>query len=100
MRPEWNFQGYIAEPLEGYARKYIGSTSVSADSIACGEFVSTMLSILSVAYGDLKKLSDFVEKCEPYDGLSYNDIPKEAADSLFNDFKRLMDNYESRRMEQ
>ena len=100
MRPEWNFRGYIAVPLERYARKYIGSTSPSADSIACGEFVSTMLSILSVTYGDLKKLSDFVERCEPYDKLSYNHISKEDAVSLFNDFKRLMNDYERRGMEQ
>ena len=100
MKSEWSFQDYIAVPLEMYVRKYIGSTSISADSVACGEFVSTMLSILSVTYGDLKQLNDFVEKCEPYDGLSYNDIPKEIADSLFSDFKWLMNNYENRRMEQ
>ena len=96
MEPEWNFQAYIAVPLERYAKKYIGSTSISADSIACEEFVPTMLSILSLTYGNSKELINFAGQCEPYDGLSYNDIPKETADSLFSDFDQLMKIYESR----
>ena len=55
-----------------------------------------MLLILSVTYGNWDELSDFIGQCEPYVNQSYNDIPPEVADSIFNEFKRLITNYESR----
>lgn len=99
MRPGWNFQADIALRVETYGRRYIGETSPTATEIANGEFVDAMLRILSVTYGDLRQVDDFVDICRPYNDLSYNEIPPEAAQAIFNDFERLMDEYKKRSVE-
>lgn len=100
MESNWNFQGYIALPIERYGRKYIGESFPTASTIADGEFVDAMLQILLITYGDLKQVSDFVEQCNEYDGLSYNNIPQDVAISLFRDFERLIREYEKREAKQ
>ena len=37
MTKEWNFRGYIAVPLESYAKETLGKTSFSANGIETGE---------------------------------------------------------------
>lgn len=96
MNEVWNFHNYIAVPLEMYGRKYIGETFLSADEIETGEFVNTMLLILSVTYGDLKKVSDFVEQCKVYSDLNGSDIPVDISKTLFSDFQELMKCYENK----
>lgn len=103
MRDGWNFQNDIALRIERYGRKYVHGEFPTASTIADGEFVDAMLGILSTIYSDLNQLSDFVERCHIFDGKSYNDIEKEGmtenAIELFQDFERLIDNYEKRMAE-
>ena len=90
MENGWNFQGWIALPLEHYAKTYLGTTDISADSIASGKFIDTMLEILSVSNIDSNKMREFKNSCKKYTGLSYTKIPDETAEILFKQFKDLM----------
>jgi len=85
----WSFHNCIALPLEEYGKAYIGSSCKSADEIECGEFVNSMMSILSVKFGALKEVPDFVDLCRAYVDIPASKIPKEKAIELFNEFKRL-----------
>ena len=86
----WNFHGHIALPLEEYGKIYIGSSCRTADEIECGKFVDTMLSILSIKFGSLKDLSDFVFLCENYSDMPASNISKEKAIEIFDEFKRIL----------
>ena len=86
----WNFHGYIALPLEEYGKKHLGSSCRTADEIEGGDFVDAMLSILSVKFGDLKDIPDFIILCEEYVNLPASKIPKEKAIEIFKEFERLV----------
>ena len=86
----WNFHGYIALPLEEYGRVYFGGLRITADEIEGGDFVDAMLSILSVKFGDLKDIPDFIFLCEEYADLPGSKIPKEKAIEIFKEFERLV----------
>ena len=87
---QWNFHGYIAIPLEEYGKAYFGNAGRTADEIECGEFVDTMLSILSVKYGSLDGLSEFVDRCREYEDLPASKIPKDRAQNIFLEFEKLI----------
>lgn len=86
----WNFHGYIALPLEEYGKRYIGCSCRTADEIECGEFVDAMFSILSIKFGSLKDIPDFVYLCEDYANMPASKIPKEKSIEMFEEFKRLV----------
>ena len=69
---------------------YIGRSCKIADEIDCGEFVDAMFSILSIKFGDLKGIPDFVFLCEDYADLPASKIPKEKAIKMFEEFERLV----------
>lgn len=86
----WNFHGYIAVPLEEYGKMYIGSSCRTADEIECGEFVDSMFSILSIKFGSLNDIPDFIALCEDYVDLPASKVSKEKAIEMFKEFKRLV----------
>jgi len=86
----WNFRGYIALPLEEYGRVYFGDSRITADEIECGKFVDAMFSILSIKFGSLKDIPDFVCLCEDYADMQMSKIPKEKATEMFKEFKRIL----------
>lgn len=86
----WNFHGFIALPLEEYGKMYIGSSCKTADEIEYGEFVNAMFSILSIKFGDLKGIPNFVFLCEDYADLPASKIPKEKAIKMYEEFERLI----------
>lgn len=90
MGDNWTFQTQIALPLERYADTYLG-LKISADDIGLGKFVEIMLKILSVSHIDPDEIKEFRRACKPYTGLSYTKIPDEVSQSLFAQFKDLMD---------
>ena len=85
----WNFRGFIALPLEGYANKLTHGEYTTADEIERGDFVDVMLGALSIAYGNLEKIDWFVEMCQPFDKKPASEIPKEDAERLFHEFEVL-----------
>ena len=87
----WNFHGYVALPLEKYGRRYMGNAFEKADAIANGDFVNAMFSILSIKFGTLKELPDFVSLCKEYIDLPESKIPQEIAVEMFDEFKRLIE---------
>lgn len=90
MRNGWNFHADISVPLENYGKHFIGETCIGADEIEGGQFVDAMLQILSAVYGSLLEVVEFVDCCRDYAGMPALNIPKETADELFADFKRLL----------
>ena len=86
----WNFHNYIALPLEQYGKTYIGSLSRTADEIEAGEFIDVMLSILSIKFGGLKDIEDFVALCKNYVDVPASTIPKEKVIEIFEEFKMLV----------
>lgn len=86
----WNFHGYIAVPLEEYGKTYIGSSCKTADEIECGEFVDAMFSILSIKFGSLKDIPNFVFLCEDYADMPASKIPQDKIIEMFEEFKRII----------
>lgn len=86
----WNFHGYIALPLEEFGRGYYGDSRITADEIECGKFVDAMFSMLSIKFGSLKDIPDFVRLCEDYADMPVSKIPKEKAIEMFKEFNRLI----------
>ncbi len=86
----WNFHAYVVLRLEEYEKKYIGVALKSADEIDHGEFVDTMLMLLSVKYGRLDDFKEFIEKCRAYDGVWANELSEENAQEIFEEFERLI----------
>ena len=86
----WNFHGHIALPLEEYGKTYFGSSCKTADEIECGEFVDTMISLLTIKLGSMDNLKDFAIKCRDYENLPASKIPADEARDLFEQFKQLM----------
>lgn len=86
----WNFHGYIALPLEEYGSVYFGDSRITADEIECGEFVDAMFSILSIKFGNLNSIPEFVSLCDDYAKKSASNIPKEKAIEIYDEFVRLV----------
>ena len=86
----WNFHGYIALPLEEYGRVYFADSRITADEIECGRYVDAMFSMLSIKFGSLKDIPDFVWLCENYADIPASKIPKEKSIEIFEEFKRLI----------
>ena len=86
----WNFHNYIALPLEEYGKEFVGNSCKTADEIETCEFVDAMLSILSINFGSLNDIPDFVDMCRDYEDLPASKIPKEKAIDLFEEFRRLV----------
>jgi hypothetical protein len=94
-----NFHNKIALQLEElYSKKYMGDASVSADEIdGGGKFVRTMLAVLMKIQVDPIELVDFGVKCKPYDGQKGFELPEGVASGLFEEFKTLVAQYNSRK---
>lgn len=90
MAENWNFHSYISFPLEEYSKALLGDDFKSADEIDNGQFVDAMLQILIGIYGNLENVAEFVDACRLYADVRSLDIPKEAAETLFADFKLLV----------
>lgn len=90
MEACWNFHNYIAIPLEEIGEKYVGKTFAGAGDIDRGAFVDAMLQVLMIEFGGLDKVPEFVDDCREYDLVRGEDIPKEKAIELFEEFKRLL----------
>ena len=90
MDENWNFHGYVAVPLEEYSKALLGDAFKSADEIDNGQFVDAMLQILIGIYGNLEDVAEFVDDCRVYANVRSLNIPKEAAKTLFSDFKLLV----------
>lgn len=93
----WNFHGWVALPLEHYARQaelmpdghHVGDWYTNADVIERGSFVEVMIALLRSKLGAEAYLIDFEKKCAPYLGMNGNLIPMDEAQNLFNEFKKL-----------
>lgn len=96
----WNFHGWVALPLEHYARqaelmpndqddRHAGDWYTRADAIERGSFVEVMIALLRSKLGAEAYLIDFEKKCAPYLGMNGNLIPMDEAQNLFNEFKKL-----------
>lgn len=90
MQEVWNFHDYIAVKLEWYADKFICKNFSSADDIANGEFVYTMISVLKHKLGSNADIRDFVEICNEYDKVCGKDIPEDKAKEIFAEFERIV----------
>jgi len=95
----WNFNGYIAYPLEMIAREMLGiderevkETIFSATSICAGTFVEAMYELLrhSETYIDSNDMRTFEKQIDTYWGKEYTDIPENRSIELFEDFKRVL----------
>ena len=96
-----NIHGYIAYPLENYARGIFGlsyeatkDSIFSADSIESGSFVEVMLYVLRKKLGIYKNLSDFIEECKPFLGKTLSNNDFEAVLSLYNQCKKMLNENE------
>lgn len=79
----WNFQNYIALPLESFAKKIIPEAQYTTTDIECGQFTQVMLSIIErVGIED----DSFTARCSAYRGKFASQIPEEDAQSLFDEF--------------
>ena len=93
----WNFHGWVALQLESYARQarlmpddhHVGDWYTNADVIECGSFVEVMIALLRKKLGVEADLIDFEKKSAPYLGMNGNLIPKDEAQNLFDEFKKL-----------
>lgn len=90
MTEVWNFHDFIAMDIERYANKYVYNGFKSASDIANGEFVDAMFEILEEKLGSLDDIRDFVEMSNEYDKVRGDDIPREKAEEIYNEFKRLV----------
>lgn len=90
MTNGWNFQGWIALPLETYLRGNAFKATYSADEISCGKFVEAMYMVLEDLRLSLQQISDFIIKCKPYEGKTAREIPDETANELFEEFQTLI----------
>lgn len=87
---QWNFHTNIAIPMEQYGRAYFGNAGRTADEIECGEFVDSMLSVLSMKYGSLDCFGNFVDQCREYEDLPASKIPRDRAKNIFLEFEKLI----------
>ena len=93
----WNFHGWVALPLEHYARgaklmpdgHHVGDWYTNADVIEHGSFVEVMIALLRSKLGPEADLIDFEKKCAPYLGVNGNSIPKDEAQNLFDEFEKM-----------
>lgn len=84
MTEEWNFRGYIAVPLEHYAKEILGNTSFSADDIETGDFVNAMCAILNKL--QVGNTENFITLCAAYRGKPASEIRREEAQEIFKEF--------------
>lgn len=99
MEECWNFNGYIARPLELIAREIlekddltIKDTIFCAPNICGGTFVEAMYELLHEMenYIDTNAFTTFKYQIELYWGKGYTEIPKEIAIQLFESFKKIL----------
>lgn len=95
----WNFNGYIAYPLEMIAREILGideretkETIFSATSICAGTFAEAMYELLrqSETYIDSNDMRTFEKQIDTYWGKGHMEIPEKRSIELFEDFKRIL----------
>ncbi len=98
LRDGWNFHGDIAIELENIATRRFGNirrpvTKIyDADAIEASYFVEVMIILLRVCTNmenDRDDVDRFIKDCVAYLGKSGNSIPKEIAQSLFDNFREL-----------
>ena len=96
----WNFNGYIAYPLELIARKILKMDDMEikdpifyAPQICSGTYVEAMYELLRVMESsiDSNAFRTFEYQIELYWGKGYMEIPKETAIQLFESFKEVLD---------
>lgn len=68
-----------------------GMSPLKADVIECGGFVPAMILVLCNLFGRTKEVTDFVDECIDYFGLSYNELSAEIANRLFGMFKDILE---------
>lgn len=84
MTKEWNFRGYIAVPLESYAKETLGKTSFSANGIETGDFIKVMCAILDKLQID--NTENFVASCAAYRDKTATQIGDKVAQEIFKEF--------------
>lgn len=84
MTSEWNFRGYIAVPLEHYAKEVLPNTSFSADGIETGDFINAMCAILDKLQID--NAENFIASYAAYRGKTATQIGDETAQKIFKEF--------------
>lgn len=89
MDDVWNYQGYVAVPLEYYGRRIVGETFMSADDIVIGGFSDAMIQILTALYSDPTPIDDFLGRCKVLKGMAIRQIGEETVKKLFDEFKTL-----------
>ncbi|MBP3494486.1 MAG: hypothetical protein J6J83_07780 [Oscillospiraceae bacterium] len=82
------FKGRIGLPLEAIINQQ-GLSNISADVIECGGFVPVMALLLCNKYRRTPDIIAFLKECDSVWGLSYNDIPLDTANKLFDKFIKL-----------
>lgn len=80
----WNFRGYIAVPLEHYAKEVLPNTSFRADGIETGDFIKVMCAILDKLQID--NAENFVASCATYRDKTATQIGDKAAQEIFKEF--------------
>lgn len=95
----WNFNGYIAYPLEMIAREILGlderevkETIFSATRICNGTFAEAMYELLhySENYIDPNDMRTFEKQIDDYWGKGYMEIPQNKSMELFDEFKSIL----------
>jgi len=95
LRDGWNFHGDIAISLEGDARSFFGDIDrpvdkiYDADAIELGSFAEVMILLLRQKTdfsNECPEIDEFISKCGKYVGVSGNQIPKETAQALYDEF--------------
>lgn len=95
----WNFNGFIAYPLELIAREILGiderevkETIFSATSICSGTFAEAMYELLCRLDGsiDADSMRTFENQIDEYWGKGYMEIPQNRSIELFEEFKRIL----------
>lgn len=85
----WNFRGYIAVPLEHYAKEVLPNSSFSADGIETGDFINAMCAILDKL--QIRNKENFIASCAAYRGKTATQIGDETAQKIFREFCALTD---------
>lgn len=95
----WNFNGYIAYPLEMIAREILGlderevkETIFSATSICNGTFAEAMYELLRRldVFIDADSIRTFEKQIDEYWDKGYMEIPQNRSIELFEEFSRIL----------
>lgn len=100
VREGWNAHNDIGMALEMKARHILfpgvpygaDNTIFTADNIESGGFTEVMLCLLRVKYGykNNDTVDGFIEKLGPIFGKSVHDIAPDFAQSLLDEFEKIM----------